>query len=144
MKRSSLLRIAAVFAFVLATASFASAQTTKFNCSSLTTCQVFFVDDEEQWDNCTDSFGTYSFTIDDDFTTVKFSNGSRKTVYSIDQDAIEYEEDVAVTLYAYSKDGEPCVIIVTLDNPDEVFIAFYRQDDNEDVWLDLYEVDSIE
>ena len=136
--KKNLLKLVAVFAIVMATACIAHAQTS-FICSHRSAC---IVDDDFNLSNCTENDENSTFIFDDDFTTITHVLGSKRTVYSIDEDEIEYEEGESITFYTYNKDGDPYVFVVTLD--DDVSILMFYEDSKENLWVAVYDVDEIE
>ena len=134
--KKNLLRLIAVFAIVMTTACVAKAQTS-FVCSHRYAC---IINDNNELTNCSDRDENSTFIFDDDLTTITHVIGSKRTVYYIDEDEIEYEEDESITFYTYTEDGDIYAIIVTLD--DEVNILVFYQDNKDNLWVVTYDVDS--
>lgn len=136
--KKSLLKLIAVFAIVLTTAGFAQAQTS-FICSHKSAC---IIDDDYNLTNCSDKDENSTFIFDDELTTITHVVGSKRTVYFIDQDEIEYEEDESITFYTSTADGDIYAIIVTLD--DEPAILMFYQDSKDNLWVATYQVDDVQ
>lgn len=136
MKKASLLRIIAIFAFVLTMGCFAQAQTT-FNCSSRTYC---LLDDNYDIEGCDDTEEvSTTFVFNEEVTAVTHSTGTNETVYYITDSEYD-EDDNSFTFEVTSENGNDYIFFIFPD--DNQFVALYV-DDEGDTWIVLFEIDSI-
>ena len=136
MKKASLIKAIAIFAFVMTIAQFAQAQT-KFKCNKCTIC--WYDDNNDEIDGCEERKESSLFVIDDDLTTITHTTGTTKNTYYI-TDADYDEQENIFTFEATDADGGEYLFFVS---PDEKKIAVSFEDEVEDSWLILFDIKEI-
>lgn len=135
MKKTSLLKVIAIFAFVFAMGFFANAQTS-FSCSSRSTC---LLDENNDIVDCTDKTESSLFKFNEELTMVTHTTESNKTVYYIHNSEYD-EEDNSFTFEVTSENGNNYVFFVF---PDDKQIAVYFIDEDNDSWVIVFNVKAI-
>ncbi|MCR4848944.1 MAG: hypothetical protein K5920_08875 [Bacteroidales bacterium] len=134
MKKTTLLRILAIFTFVF-TMSFLTQAQTSFSCGTRTTC---LLDENAEIENCSEKHESSLFVFNDDITMITHTTETNKTVYYIKESDYD-DSDNSFTFEVTSENGNDYVFFVF---PDEEQIAVYFEDEG-DSYVVIFEIKSI-
>ena len=140
MKKTSLLRILAIFTFVFTMGFLAQAQNeeqTTFKCVSQTYC---LLDDNYDVESCDETEKKSStFVFNEDITAVTHTTKTNETIYYITNSEYD-EEDNSFTFEVTSENGNDYIFFIF---PDDNQISVLYVDDEGDTWIAVFEIDSI-
>lgn len=134
MKKSSLLKIIAVFTFIFM--GYVAQAQTSFSCGNRTICQL---DEYDEIEDCTEQKESSLFVFNEALTMITHTTETNKTVYYINDSEYD-DEDNSYTFYVTSENGKNYTFFIF---PDDDVIAVYFTDEDYDSWVVLFEIKTV-